>query len=125
MNGGTALQGFWQNAVTVPNPPARAAITYDWWRSFLQGLLDSQAYSWFDRTLELRHPGQGVAGYLARENDENMQLGWRPEPGFLTGAAGVALTLGLLARPSVSRWGTLLLLSNPCWSATADPRRRA
>ncbi len=47
MNGGDALKGFWQNAVAVPDPPAHAAITYDWWRNFLQSLLDSQAYTWF------------------------------------------------------------------------------
>lgn len=47
MNGGTALKGFWQSAVAVPNPPAHAAITYDWWRNFLQGMLDNQSYTWF------------------------------------------------------------------------------
>ena len=47
MNGGSALQGYWKSAVAVPTPPAHAAITYDWWRSILQSLLDSHAYTWF------------------------------------------------------------------------------
>lgn len=60
MNGGTALQGFWQNAVNVPDPPARAAITYDWWRGFLQGMLDNQAYSWFGPLIAIGETLVGV-----------------------------------------------------------------
>lgn len=43
---GEALKGFWLNAVLVPET-GRAAITFDWYRSFLQMLLDAQAYTWF------------------------------------------------------------------------------
>ncbi len=48
---GVALQGFWKGAVAVPAPPAHAAISYDWWRNFLQFLLDNQAYSWFGKVI--------------------------------------------------------------------------
>jgi thiosulfate dehydrogenase [quinone] large subunit len=51
MDGGTALKGFWTAAVAQPAPPARAAITYDWWRQFLQGMLDSGAYTWFAKVV--------------------------------------------------------------------------
>jgi len=44
---GTALLGYWTNAVKVPAPPARAAITYDWFRGFLQFLIDIHANTWF------------------------------------------------------------------------------
>jgi thiosulfate dehydrogenase [quinone] large subunit len=47
MSTGAALQGYWKGAVAIPAPPARAAITYDWWRQFLQAMLDAQAYTWF------------------------------------------------------------------------------
>ena len=43
---GDALKGFWAGAVAIPangNPP----IAYDWYRSFLQALLNAQAYTWF------------------------------------------------------------------------------
>jgi thiosulfate dehydrogenase [quinone] large subunit len=43
---GEALMGFWQRAVAIPET-GRPAITFDWYRSFLQGLLDAQAYTWF------------------------------------------------------------------------------
>lgn len=44
---GQALAGFWKFAVQVPAPPARPAIAFNWYRSFLQGMLDAQAYTWF------------------------------------------------------------------------------
>lgn len=44
---GTALLGYWENAVRVPAPPARAAITFDWYRGFLQVLIDGQTHTWF------------------------------------------------------------------------------
>lgn len=51
MDTGVALKGFWTSAVAQPAPPARAAITYDWWRSFLQTLLDNGAYAWFAKVI--------------------------------------------------------------------------
>lgn len=45
--GGEALKGFWTNAVKIPEAPARPAIAFDWYRGFLQSLLDAQAYTWF------------------------------------------------------------------------------
>ena len=47
MDTGEALRGYWQGAVAIPQAPARPAITYDWWRGFLQFMLDIQAYTWF------------------------------------------------------------------------------
>lgn len=44
---GAALRGFWERAVQVPAPPARPPITFAWYRSFLQYLLDVGAYTWF------------------------------------------------------------------------------
>lgn len=45
-DGGTALQGFWERAVAIPDT-GRAPITYDWFRQFLQYMLDNQWYTWF------------------------------------------------------------------------------
>ena len=47
MQTGEALKGYWTSAVAVPAAPAKAAITYDWFRAFLQFLLDHQSYVWF------------------------------------------------------------------------------
>lgn len=44
---GTVLKGFWERAVVVPEAPARPLIGFAWYRSFIQGLLDGEAYVWF------------------------------------------------------------------------------
>ncbi len=43
---GEALKGFWMSAVAVPQT-GRPPISFDWYRAFIQGLLDAQAYTWF------------------------------------------------------------------------------
>jgi thiosulfate dehydrogenase [quinone] large subunit len=43
---GEALKGFWTSAVQIP-AQGRPPVSFDWYRSFLQGMLDSQAYVWF------------------------------------------------------------------------------
>lgn len=61
MQTGEALKGFWMNAVAVPEPPARPPIAFDWYRSFLQGLLDAQAYTWFAKLVAVGETLIGVA----------------------------------------------------------------
>lgn len=43
---GEALQGFWLNAVKIPEQ-GRPPISFDWYRTFIQLLLDTQSYTWF------------------------------------------------------------------------------
>jgi thiosulfate dehydrogenase [quinone] large subunit len=45
-DGGSAVLGYWQHAVSIPDKGA-APITFDWYRSFLQILIDSGAQGWF------------------------------------------------------------------------------
>jgi thiosulfate dehydrogenase [quinone] large subunit len=42
---GFAVKGFWENAVLIPEA-GRPAIAFDWYRGFLQFLLDAEAYTW-------------------------------------------------------------------------------
>lgn len=44
--GGAALQSYWQRAVAIPEQ-GRPPITYDWFRQFLQYMLDHGWYTWF------------------------------------------------------------------------------
>lgn len=46
LNGGEALKGFWTAAVQVPDT-GRPAIAFDWYRSFIQFMLDTGSYTWF------------------------------------------------------------------------------
>jgi len=48
---GLALKGFWQNAVVVPEPPARPPIAFEWYRAFIQALLDGGHYVWFAKLI--------------------------------------------------------------------------
>ncbi len=43
---GEALKGFWMGAVKIPDT-GKPAIAFDWYRSFLQMMLNAQAYTWF------------------------------------------------------------------------------
>jgi thiosulfate dehydrogenase (quinone) large subunit len=47
LDGGAALLGYWTNAVAVPEPPGRAAISYEWYRDFLNLLIANDAQVWF------------------------------------------------------------------------------
>jgi hypothetical protein len=44
--GGEALRGYWERAVAIPEG-GRPPITYDWFRQFLQYMLDNGWYTWF------------------------------------------------------------------------------
>lgn len=46
VEGGAALQGFWSGAVAIP-ADGRPAIAFDWYRGFLETLLETEAYTWF------------------------------------------------------------------------------
>jgi thiosulfate dehydrogenase [quinone] large subunit len=47
LDGGASLLGFWQKAAAIPEPPGRAAITYEWYRDFLNLLITNDAQVWF------------------------------------------------------------------------------
>jgi len=58
---GMALKAFWERAVAVPTPPARPAIAFDWYRSFIQYLLDTQSYTWFAKVVAYGELAIGIA----------------------------------------------------------------
>jgi thiosulfate dehydrogenase [quinone] large subunit len=61
MQTGEALKGFWVNAAKLPEAPAKPPITFDWYRSFLQYLLDVQAYTWFAKLIAVGEVLIGIA----------------------------------------------------------------
>ena len=55
---GESLKGFWQGVVvTTPKPVAY----FDWYRSFIQFLLDNQAYVWFGKLIAYGELAIGIA----------------------------------------------------------------
>jgi thiosulfate dehydrogenase [quinone] large subunit len=58
---GEALKGFWTRAVAIPEAPARPAIAFDWYRTFLQALLDSGSHVWFAKLVAVGEVLIGIA----------------------------------------------------------------
>jgi thiosulfate dehydrogenase (quinone) large subunit len=50
MNGGEALRTFWAKAVVIPDT-GRPPITFEWYRNFLQYMLDNGWYTWFAKII--------------------------------------------------------------------------
>jgi len=57
---GVALKGFLTNAVAV-SPTGKTPIAFDWYRSFIQGLLDSGSYVWFAKFVAIGETLVGIA----------------------------------------------------------------
>ena len=58
VDGGAALKGFWSGAIaTTPKP----VITFDWYRAFIQFMLDTQSYVWFAKLVTFGEILIGVA----------------------------------------------------------------
>jgi lantibiotic modifying enzyme len=72
--------------------------------------LAEAARRWIDEILALRR-GEGIGGFQAWAPDENRELGWRAEPGFLTGASGIGLALLAAATPIEPEWDRVLQVS--------------
>ncbi len=51
LTSGAGLRAYWERAVTIPKAPARAVITYDWYRNFLQFMLDNHWDAWFAKVV--------------------------------------------------------------------------
>lgn len=81
--------------------------------------LGAAARSWFERTLDMRRPGAGIAGYAGwwPESEE-----WRAEPGLLTGVAGIGLALLAAISPVSPDWDRPMLLPALDGGATAERR---
>lgn len=57
---GEALKGYWMNAVSIPET-ARPPIAFDWYRTFIQAMLDAQAYTWFAKLVAYGELLVGIA----------------------------------------------------------------
>ncbi len=76
-------------------------------------IFKESARFWFERTLELKRPGQGIAGFSAFRPDQDGNEAWEDDPGILTGAAGIALALLAATTDIEPKWDQMLLVSVP------------
>ncbi len=69
---------------------------------------------WFQRTLDFRSPGEGLAGYRAFWiAEDGVTQSWRTDPGFLEGVAGIGLALLGALSDFEPAWDRIMALSMP------------
>ncbi|HEX3554832.1 MAG TPA: lanthionine synthetase C family protein [Thermoanaerobaculia bacterium] len=73
--------------------------------------LGAAARRWIDQTLALQQPGVGIGGFQMWVPNEDRELGWRDEAGFLTGSSGVGLALLAAATEVEPEWDRVLQIS--------------
>jgi thiosulfate dehydrogenase [quinone] large subunit len=95
---GEALKGFWQGAVALPET-GRPAIAFDWYRSFIQFLLDTESYTWFAKLVAYGELLIGIALILGLFTGIAAFLGGSLNWNFIM--AGSASTNGMLFFVSV------------------------
>jgi thiosulfate dehydrogenase [quinone] large subunit len=62
LGGGAALRGYWERAAALPEPGAgRAPITYEWYRDFINFLLNGNHETWFAWIITFGEIAIGVA----------------------------------------------------------------
>lgn len=126
---GTAIAGYWQYAVTVPEK-GHPAITYDWYRNFLQFLLDSGAASWMTYVITFGEIAVGIglilgiltgfAAFFGSVMNMSFLLAGSAStnPVMFTLAIGVMLAWKIAGYYGVDRW-LLPLLGTPWHPAKA------
>jgi hypothetical protein len=72
-------------------------------------VLGTAARFWFGRTLGMRQPGRGVAGFAASRGARADEQQWVADPGLLTGATGIALALLGATTAVEPAWDRMLL----------------
>jgi thiosulfate dehydrogenase [quinone] large subunit len=106
---GDALKGFWAKAVAIPatgNPP----IHYAWYRSFLEFMLNSGAYTWFAKVVAVGEFVVGIALILGLFTGFAAFMGGLMNWNFMmAGSASVnpmffALSVGLVLAWKIAGW---------------------
>jgi lantibiotic biosynthesis protein len=81
------------------------------WQASGEETFAAAARFWIGRTLELRVPGEEIAGFRAWRAQPSPQGEWVAEPGFLEGATGIGLVLLAAVSTVEPEWDRILLVS--------------
>jgi thiosulfate dehydrogenase (quinone) large subunit len=134
LDGGAALAGFWKGAVAMPEG-GRPPITYDWYREFINFLLNGGHQAWFAPLVVFGEIAIGVALILgvltgfaaffgAFMNMSFLLAGSAStNPVMFTLAIGLILSWKVAGYYGVDRW-LLPRLGTP-WAAGSAPATRA
>jgi thiosulfate dehydrogenase (quinone) large subunit len=105
MKGGSALQGYWERATTVPEGrPSSPSGTYAWFEDLLKYMLDHEWYTWFAKVIAI---GEfmvglglivgalvGIAAFFGTLMNFNFQLAGSASTNPVLFGLGVFLVLG-------------------------------
>ena len=135
-DGGAALRGYWMNAVALPDPPARPAITYEWYRDFINMLLNANAESWFAWLIIMGEIAiglglilgalTGIAAFFGALMNMSFLLAGSAStnPVLFTMAIGLILAWKVAGYYGLDRW-LLPMLGTPWRPGTIIPRGRS
>lgn len=116
METGEALRGFWARAVQVPPPPAKPVIAVDWYRAFIQSLLDGGHHVWFAKLIAVGEMAIAVALVLGAFTGIAAFLGGFMNWNFvMAGTASSNALLFALATWLVLAWKTAGLIGLDRW----------
>lgn len=103
---GAAVQGFWQRAVAVPEQ-GRPPIAYDWYRGFLQFMLDQGWYVWFGKLVAFGETAVGILLLVGLFTGIAAFFGALMNWNFmLAGTASINPVLGILGIAVLAAWKT-------------------
>ena len=101
---GEALRGFWANAAKIPET-GRPLIAFDWYRAFIQMLLDAQAYTWFSKLVVAGELLIGVALILGAFTGVAALMGGFMNWNFMmAGSASVNPVFFVISVALISAW---------------------
>ncbi len=104
VGGGEALKGFWTFAISIP-AEGRPPIAFDWYRTFIQALLDAQAYTWFAKLVAYGELLVGIALILGAFTGIGAFFGAFMNWNFMmAGAASTNPLLFLIAIGLIMAW---------------------
>lgn len=101
---GAAVLGFWQRIVLVPDE-GRPAIAYDWYRGFIQIMLDLGLHVWFGKLVALGEVAVGIALLLGILTGIAAFFGALMNWNFmLAGTASINPVMGILGLGVLAAW---------------------
>jgi thiosulfate dehydrogenase [quinone] large subunit len=133
--GGASLLAYWQRAAAIPEAPARPPITYDWYRDFLNLLIDGHHETWFAWLITLGEISigiglilgmlTGIAAFFGAFMNMSFLLAGSAStnPVLFTMAVGIMLAWKVAGYYGVDRW-LLPRLGTPWKPGEIFARRR-
>jgi thiosulfate dehydrogenase [quinone] large subunit len=98
------IKGYWTNAIMMPES-GRPPIAFDWYRSFIQSLLEANAYTWFGKLIAYGELLVGIALILGAFTGIAAFLGAFMNWNFLmSGSASINPVLFVIALGLLLAW---------------------